>query len=80
MSQVVQGTTLMEASSFNIQVTETLAIQNDPKAVLIEDLVVAQSKDPAIREIKYFIHNKKLKWCRVTKHVTTSYQTIPKAV
>ena len=31
---------------------ETLDIQKDPKAMLVKDWVIAQSKDPAIREIK----------------------------
>ena len=38
-----------------------LDMQKDPKAMLVEDWVVAQSKDPAVREIKYLINNKKLK-------------------
>ena len=37
ISQVLQGTTLIEAYSCNIQVTETLYIQKDPKAMLVED-------------------------------------------
>ena len=59
--QAVQGTTLMETYTCNIRVTETLDMQKDPKVMLVKDRVVAQSKDPAISEIKYLINNKKLK-------------------
>ena len=44
ISQAVQGITLIEAYSCNIQVTETLDIQKDPKAMLLEDWIVAQSR------------------------------------
>ena len=33
--------------------------------MLVKDWVVAWHKDPAIREIKYLINNKKLKGCKV---------------
>ena len=56
--QPVQGSTLMEAYSCNVQVTETLDMWEDPKAMLIKDWIIAQSKDPAIREIKYLRNNK----------------------
>ena len=36
-------------------------MQKDPKAMSVKDWVVAQSKDLAIREIKYLINDKKLK-------------------
>ena len=51
----------MDAYSCNIPVTETLDMQKDPKVVLVKDWIVTQGKDSAIREIKYLIHNKKLK-------------------
>ena len=65
ISQVAQGSTLIEAYSCNIQITEALDIQKDPKATLVEDWIVAQSKDPVIREVKYIISKKKLKGCKV---------------
>ena len=40
-------------------------MQKDPKVMLVEDWVVAQSKDPAKMEIKYLINNKKLKGHKV---------------
>ena len=40
ISQVVQGTTLMEACSCNIQVTEILDMQKYPKVVLVKDWVI----------------------------------------
>ena len=40
-------------------------MQKDPKAMLVKDWVIAQSKDPAIREIKHLINNKKLKGWKV---------------
>ena len=40
-------------------------MQKDPKAMSLEDWIVAQSKDPAIREIKYLISKNKLKGCKV---------------
>ena len=40
-------------------------MQKDPKVMWVEDLVVAQSKHPAIRDIKYLINNKKLKGCNM---------------
>ena len=51
----------MEAYSYNVQVTETLDIQKDPKAMLLEDWIIAQSKDTVIRTIKYLVSKKKLK-------------------
>ena len=35
--QMAQGTTLMEAYSCNIQVTEILDVQKDPNMMLVED-------------------------------------------
>ena len=57
-SSPVQGTTLIETFSYNVHVTETLDMQKDPKAMLVKDWVIAQSEDPAIREIKYLLNNK----------------------
>ena len=65
ISQLTQGTTLMEAYSCNIWVTDTLNMQKDPKAMPVKDWVITQSKYPAIREIKYLINNKKLKGWKV---------------
>ena len=61
ISQAALGTTLLEAYSLNIQVTETLYKQKDLKAMLINDWIVAQGQDPVIREIKYLM-NKIAKW------------------
>ena len=44
ISQAVQGTTLMEAYSCNVWVTETLDMQKDPKAMLIKDWAITQNK------------------------------------
>ena len=55
ISQVAQGTTLIEAYSCNIQVIEALDMQKDPKAMLVENWTVAKSKDPVIREIKCLV-------------------------
>ena len=44
--------------------------------MLVEDCVVAQSKDPVVREIKYLINNNKLKGCKVSSQdpqVTKQY-------
>ena len=38
-----------------MQVTENVDIQKDPKVMSVEDWVLAQSKEPMIREIKYLI-------------------------
>ena len=65
ISQMTQGTTLIEAYSCNIQVPGTLDLQKHPKAMSVVDWVVAQSKDPEIGEIKCLINNKKLKGCKV---------------
>ena len=40
-------------------------MQKDPRAMLVKDWIIAQSKNPSIREIKYLINNKKLKWQKV---------------
>ena len=40
ISQAVQGTTLMEAYSCNIQVAKTLDMQKDPKATLVKDWII----------------------------------------
>ena len=63
ISQVVQDTTLIKAYSCNIQVTETLDMQ-DPKVMSLVDWITAQSKDSVIREIKYLISKNKLKGLR----------------
>ena len=55
----------MEVYSCNIWVSESLDIQKDPKVMSVADWAGAQSKDPAIREIKYLINNKKLKGHKV---------------
>ena len=65
ISQAIQGTTLMEAYSCNKQVTKIWEMQTDPRAMLVKDWIIAQSKVPAIREIKYLINNKKLKGQKV---------------
>ena len=61
ISQAIQGTTLMKAYSCNVQITETLDMQKDPKAMSVKDWIITQNKDPKIREIKYLINNKRLK-------------------
>ena len=43
-----------------MQVTETLDMQKDQKAMLQKDWIITQSQDPAIREIKYLISKNKL--------------------
>ena len=48
-SQAVQGTTLIEAYSYNVWVTGTLEMQKDPEAMSIEDWAIVQGKDPVIR-------------------------------
>ena len=65
ISQAVQGTTLMEAYYCNVPVTETLVMQKNPKAMSVEHWIITQSKDPAIREIRYLINNKTLKGRKV---------------
>ena len=55
MSYAAQGTTLIEAYSCDIQVTETLDMQKDPKAISLEDGIMAKRQDPMIREIKYLL-------------------------
>ena len=40
-------------------------MQKEPKVMSVKDWVVAQSKDPAIWEIKYLINNKMLKGQKV---------------
>ena len=58
ISQAVQGATLIEAYSCNVQVTETLDRMEDPKVMSKKDWITVQNKDPAIREIKYLINNR----------------------
>ena len=70
----------MEAYSCNIQATETLDIQKDPKAMLVKNWVVAQSEDPAIREIKHLLNNKKLKGHKVYSQDPQVTKQISKAV
>ena len=65
ISNVAQGTTFIEADSCNIQVTETLDMQKDPKAMSQKDWIVAQHQDPVIKETKYLIGKNKLKRCEV---------------
>ena len=66
ISQVAQGNTLMEDYPCNTGVKETPVVQKDQKVMLVEDWVVAQSKDPMIREIEYLINTNKLKGVRCT--------------
>ena len=76
ISQVAQGTTLMEAYSWNTWVTESLDVQKDPKVMSVEDYFLDQSKHPAIREIEYLINNNNLKGCKVYSqepHITKQY-------
>ena len=40
-------------------------MQKDIKVMSVKDWVIVQSKDPAIREIKYLINKKKLKGQKV---------------
>ena len=80
ISQAAQGTTLIEAFSCNVQVTETLDIQKDPKAMSVEDWIVAQNKDPVIRKIKYLISKEKSKGHTVYFAGPTDYKTITEAV
>ena len=40
-------------------------MQKDPGVMMVKDWIITQSKDPAIREIKYLINNKKLKGWKV---------------
>ena len=49
--QVVQGSTLIEAYSCNIQVTETLNMQIDPKAMVLESWIVAQVRTLCYRKL-----------------------------
>ena len=57
----------------------TLDMQKDPKAMSVKDWIITQSKDHAIREIKYLIHNKRLKWEEGILTGSTNYQTTFKA-
>ena len=41
ISQTVQGTTVMEAYSCSVCITETLDMQKEPKAMLVKDWVIA---------------------------------------
>ena len=65
ISQMAQGTTLIEAYSCNIQVTETLDIQKYAKVMSLEDWIMAQGQEPVIREIKYLSSKRKLKEYKV---------------
>ena len=80
ISQAVQGTTVMEAYSCNVWVTETLDMQKEPKAMLVKDWVITQNKDPEIREIRYPLNNKRLKNEKGLLTGCTNYQRIFKAV
>ena len=53
ISNATQDTTLIEVYSCNIQVTRSLHMQEDPKALSQKDWIIAQSQDPMIREIRY---------------------------
>ena len=55
-------------------------MQKDPKEMSVKDRIIAQSKDPAIREIYYLINNKRLKMRKGVLIGYTNYQTIFKAV
>ena len=61
ISHVAQGTSLLEAYTFSVKVTETLDMQKDPRAMSLEDWIMAQSEEPVIREIKYLISKNKLR-------------------
>ena len=61
ISQVAWDSIPIDPYSFNIWVIEALDIPKDPKVMSAEDMVVAQSKDPTIREIKCLISKNKLK-------------------
>ena len=65
ISNVTQGITLIEVCACNIQITETLDMHKDPKAMSQKDWIIAQSQDPMIREIKYHISKSKLKGYKV---------------
>ena len=40
-------------------------MQKDPKAMLLEEWIITQSKDPVIREIRYLVSTNKLEGCKV---------------
>ena len=40
-------------------------MQKDPKVMSVKDWIIIQGKDPAIKEIKYLIKNKRLKGRKV---------------
>ena len=58
VSHTVQGTTLKEAYSCNVQVTENLDTMKDPKTMSEKDWIITQNRDPVIREIKYLMNKK----------------------
>ena len=70
-SQTVKGTTLIEAYSCNIYVTETLDRTEDLKAMSEKDWVIVPNRNPAIREIKYLM-DKKLIGMKIFLWVTPS--------
>ena len=68
ISNAIQGTTLVEAYYCNIQDTETLDMQQDPNAMLLNNWTIAQSQDPAVRETMYLINIHKCKGYNVYLH------------
>ena len=48
--KAIKGTTSVEVYSCNVQVTETLEMQKDPKAMLLKDWMTAQSQGPVLKE------------------------------
>ena len=71
ISNVTKGTTFIGVYSCNIQVTETLDMQKDPKAIPQKDWIIAQSQDPVIREIKTLLA--KLNWLGV-RHICSIHK------
>ena len=61
ISEAVQATTLIEAYFCNVHATKTQDMQKNPKVMSVKDWIIAQSKGPVIRKIKYLINNKRLK-------------------
>ena len=77
---VVQGTPLIEAYSCNVWVTETLDRMEDSKAMSEIDWIIAQNRDPVIREIKYLMNKKRTHREEEILMVCAKYKTIFEAV
>ena len=58
------GTTLVEAYSCNVQVIESIDMQEDPKAMSLKDWIIAQCQDTALSEIKYLTNKISLRGIR----------------